>query len=203
MIEILVDKITGLISLIGYLGVFLLMMLESTMIPIPSELVMPFAGFLVASGKMNFIALIIVAVLASLIGSLISYFIGHRYSKHVIRKFGKYLLLDEKHLDKAENWFKAHGGKTIFFSRFVPGLRHVISIPAGTGKMDLFSFSFFTFIGAGIWNTFLAYLGFVLEKNWKIISQYSSYVDMILIFIIAALLVYYIVKMISVKNHSK
>ena len=191
MIEILIDKITGIISLIGYFGVFILMMLESTMIPIPAEAVMPFAGFLAAMGKMNIILIIIISTLASLCGSLISYWIGHKYSDKVIRRFGKYLMLDESHLLKAENYFRKHGGKTIFIARFIPGIRHVISIPAGVGKMSLKKFCLFTAIGAGLWNSFLLLLGYILQKNWEVIYSYTEILDMVVIFFIVAFIVYW------------
>jgi membrane protein DedA with SNARE-associated domain len=197
--ELIVNYVTAFISAVSYAGLFVLMFLESTMIPLPSELVMPFAGFLVALEQMNLWAVIIFATLGSLAGSLFGYWLGRRYSHGFVRKFGKYLLLEKEHLAKAQKYFKSHGNKTIFISRFIPGIRHVISIPAGVGKMNLKKFSVLTILGAGIWNTFLLYLGYILQKNWQIVYKYSGYVDMIIIVIIFLLLVYYVSKIIEKK----
>jgi len=192
--EFLVNSITTFISAVSYIGIFILMLLESTLIPLPSELVMPFAGFLVALGKMNLWLVIIFSTLGSLAGSLIGYWIGRKYSKSFIKKFGKYLLIEVEHLKKAEKWFKKYGNKTIFFSRFIPGVRHVISVPAGTAKMSLKKFSILTLIGAGIWNSFLLWLGYVLEKNWQIVYSYTKIIDMLVIAIIFLLIIYYAYK---------
>ncbi len=192
MIELIVDKITAIVSAIGYFGVFILMTLESTVFPIPSEGVLPFAGFLVADKAFSFWFALIAATLGSLAGSLTSYFLGKHGGVGFVRRFGKYFLLDEEHLIKSERWFDKRGSITIFFGRFVPGVRHVISIPAGIGKMNIWSFSFFTVLGAGVWNAILIYAGYVLEKNWKLVYHYSSYIDMAVIFIIFLVIVYYV-----------
>ena len=191
MIESLITYITAFISAIGYPGLFFLMFLESTVIPLPSELVMPFAGFLVALGKMNAFAAILAALFGSLAGSLFAYYIGKNYGMRFVKKFGKYLFLDETHLQSAEKWFRKYGDKTILFSRFIPGIRHVISIPAGVGKMSLKKFCLFTAIGAGLWNSFLLLLGYILQKNWEVIYSYTEILDMVVIFFIIAFIVYW------------
>jgi len=200
MIEILVTKISEIVSAISYLGVFILMALESTMFPIPSEGVMPFAGFLIAEGTMKFSFALIASTLGCLAGAMTSYAIGYYGGTRFVRKFGRYFLLDEKHLKISEEWFKKKGKITIFICRFVPGIRHVISIPAGVAKMDLWHFSAYTLLGAGIWNSFLLYLGYILEKNWKLVYNYSSTIDWIIIAIVAICIVYYILKVISNKK---
>ncbi len=192
MIESIIPYIVNLINSISYAGITFLMFLESTAVPLPSELVMPFAGFLISQTKMTFAYVILFSTLGSLIGSLVSYTIGYYGGEKVIKKFGKYLLLEKEHLNKAEKWFERHGGKTIFFCRFVPGIRHVISIPAGVGKMNILRFSAFTILGAGIWNAFLAYAGFLLEKNWTLVHKYSGYIDIGLIVVLSILIIYYI-----------
>src|SRR3989338_9239698 len=167
----------NIISFLGYGGVFFLMILESMVFPIPSELIMPFAGFLIARGEMNFPLVIIFSTLGSLVGSLISYYIGKYGGNKVVLRFGKYMFLDETDLMKTEKWFSEKGEKTVFISRFIPVVRHLISIPAGIGKMDLKKFCFYTIIGAACWNTFLAYMGFLLGKNWEIVKHYSEYIS--------------------------
>jgi len=134
MLEALIEVITGIILKIGYLGILILMALESMIAPIPSELVMPFIGFLVAANKLSIALAILFSSLGTLMGSLISYYMGRSYGDKLIRKFGKYLLLEEAHLQWTEDFFRKNGEKTIFIGRFIPIVRHVISIPAGMGK---------------------------------------------------------------------
>jgi membrane protein DedA with SNARE-associated domain len=201
MIEIFVGEITKFISAVGYLGVFLLMTLESTVFPLPSELVMPFAGFLVARGTFSWWGVIIVSSLGGLVGSLISYLIGYHGRMPFIRKFGKYFLLDEEHLEQAEQWFHKHGGITIFIGRFIPGVRHVIAIPAGIGKMNLWKFSSYTLIGCALWNAFLIWTGYVLEKNWELVYNYTEYIDMFIVFVLIIAITYYAIYLVS--SHHK
>jgi membrane protein DedA with SNARE-associated domain len=162
----------------GYFGVFFLMVLESMIIPMPSELVMPFAGFVAGQGKFNFFLVVLSSSLGSLAGSLLSYWMGYYGGNKFVIHFGKYLLLDVADLKKTEDWFAQKGEKTIFFSRFIPVVRHLISIPAGIGKMKLGHFSFYTVFGATLWNTFLAYLGYVLGENWEEVRHYSHYLSL-------------------------
>lgn len=201
MIEIFVDYVTAFISSVGYLGLFLLMMLESTVFPLPSELVMPFAGFLVAVNSFTFWSALLVSTLGCWVGSMISYVVGYYGRYPFIRRFGKYFLLDENHLDVAEKWFKKKGPAAVFIGRFVPGVRHVIAIPAGVAKMDLMSFSLATIIGSAMWNAFLLYLGYELGKNWETVYQYTSYIDMFILVIVILLALYYGMYLIS--RHSK
>ena len=116
--------------------------------------------------------------IGSIIGSLISYYIGKYGGKPLVVKYGKFLLLDIEDLKKTENWFAKRGERTIFISRFIPVVRHLISIPAGIGKMNLGKFSLYTVIGAGLWNAFLAYLGFILGENWENVRKYSEYISL-------------------------
>ncbi len=153
---------------------------------------MPFAGFLVAQGKLSFIPVALLAAVASLLGSWASYAIGYYGGIPLIRKAGHYVLLDEDRLKWTEKWFKRHGAKTIFISRFVPVVRHLISLPAGIGKMPLFKFSTYTFLGAFIWGTILLYLGFYLGSNYILIHKYSSIIDLIVLGLIVIAVIYYV-----------
>jgi membrane protein DedA with SNARE-associated domain len=166
-----------ILAFMGYPGVFFLMALESMIFPLPSELLMPFAGFLAVDGQMNFGFVILASSLGSLFGSLLSYFLGFYGGTKMVLKFGKYLFLDEADLEWTQKWFREKGKKTIFISRFIPVVRHLISIPAGIGKMNLAEFSVYTVVGATIWNTFLAYLGYILGKNWASVRHYSEYIS--------------------------
>lgn len=175
----------------GYVGVFVLMILESMVFPIPSEAVMPFAGFFIFDGKMTWAAVIIISTLGSIVGSLISYGIGFYGGKPFVSKFGKYLLLNQHHLEISEKFFSKRGEITILISRFIPIVRHLISIPAGFGKMNIYKFIIFTLIGASIWNTFLTWVGYVLRENWAEVMKYSHIIDVFVIIIIAIIFIYF------------
>ena len=134
LLEQLGQFCTKVILALGYPGIFILMTLESMIAPVPSELVMPFAGFLAAQGEFNLILVVFFSSLGSLCGSLISYYLGKKGGYPLVARFGKYFFLDETDLQKTTHWFERRGEKTIFISRFIPIVRHLISIPAGMGK---------------------------------------------------------------------
>jgi membrane protein DedA with SNARE-associated domain len=183
---------THIIGSIGYVGVFLLMVAESMFLPVPSEAVMPFAGFAIAGHALSWAGVIGFATLGSIVGSLIGYAIGKFGGRPFVDRFGKYVLLDAADLAAADRFFTRRGGITIFVARFIPVVRHLISIPAGIGAMPLLPFCAFTVIGAGIWNTFLAWCGFVLQKNWAEILRYSHIIDIVVVVILGGLLVLYV-----------
>lgn len=192
MIELIFGYAASIISFLGYSGVFFLMVLESMIFPVPSEAVMPFAGYLAYIGKFNLLLIVFIATLGSILGSLISYYIGYFGGEKFVLKSGKYIFLNEEHLKTSEEWFNKRGQSTIFISRFIPVVRHFISIPAGTAKMDKIKFITYTFLGAFIWNYFLAYLGLKLGENWRLVSEYSKYIDIIIILGVISLIVYII-----------
>ncbi|GAT61703.1 DedA family protein [Paludibacter jiangxiensis] len=184
----------SIISASAYPGIFVLMMLESMFFPVPSEAVMPFAGFLIVDGTLTWTGTIFFATLGSLVGSGISYAIGYYGGKTFITKFGKFFLLKEKHLEMSERFFTKHGQITIFAARFIPVVRHFISIPAGAGKMNFLKFCIYTVLGAGIWNAFLTFLGYKLKQNWETVMQYSHYIDTGVLVVLVIALGYYIYK---------
>ena len=183
---------TKFIGHTGYISIFILMTLESMVFPIPSEAVMPFAGFLVASGRFSFAGVIIISALASITGSILSYWIGLYGGKPFLDKFGKYLLLDHEDLEFTEKFFARYGEITILISRFIPVVRHLISIPAGIGRMNFPKFIFYTVIGATCWNTILTVAGFYLKQNWESIMKYSHVIDIVIVVILGLLVVLYI-----------
>jgi len=176
-----VSLITNLISSIGYVGVFFLMLLESALIPIPSEIIMPFSGYLVFTGNFNIWLAILAGTFGNLVGSIIAYWAGMKLGRKFILKYGKYILLRKHHLEIAENWFKKYGDTTIFFSRMLPAVRTYISLPAGIGKMDFKKFSIYTFVGSLPWNFALTYVGYWFGKNWERISSYTHILTAIVI----------------------
>ena len=190
--EFLAQYITRFMESTGYVTVFITMTMESMVFPVPSEAVMPFAGFLVAEGKFTFLLVILFSTLGSFIGSMISYAIGYYSEKALIHKYGKFLLLDPEELEATERFFNKYGDMTIFISRFIPVVRHLISLPAGFAQMNIYKFAVFTIIGAGLWNSFLAFTGFYLKSNWEAVMRYSKIVDIAVILILAGLFTYYI-----------
>lgn len=184
VVETLSTWIVQTISFIGHPGLFILMALESTLAPVPSEIVMPFAGFLISEGRFTLLGVALTSTLGSVAGSLAGYALGMHGGHRIVKRYGKYLLVDENHLLRTEHWFKKHGEKTIFISRFLPVVRHLISIPAGIGKMNKKHFVFYTAAGALLWNSFLAYLGIILKNNWELVHQYSKPIDITLLALI-------------------
>lgn len=183
---------TGLTSFLGYPGIFVLMAMESMVIPLPSEMVMPFAGFLVSAGRFNFWLVVLASTLGSLVGSLISYYMGKYGGKILVAKWGKFLLLSENDLQKTEKWFEEKGEFTIFIGRFIPVVRHLISLPAGAGNMDLKKFCLFTVLGAGVWNAFLTYLGLVLGNNFELVRRYSEFFSLPAAVIVIVAIIYFL-----------
>ncbi|MBI2660262.1 DedA family protein [Candidatus Woesearchaeota archaeon] len=194
IVEKIAEYIVLGMSVGGYFGLFMLMALESMVAPVPSEIVMPFAGYLVLQGRFSFWAAALASGLGSVFGSLLSYYMGSYLGRPFILKFGKYLLLEEEHLEWTEKWFKKQGSKTIFISRFVPVVRHLISIPAGIARMPLQKFAIYTFAGATLWNLALLYTGFKLGEHWDKIHEYSRELDMIFVIAVVLFLIYFVWK---------
>jgi len=177
MTKVLMEHITSWIAAGGYSAVCILMVLESMVAPVPSEAVMPFAGFLINEGKFTWFGVAFSSTLGSIIGSLVSYVMGYYGGKPVVTRFGRYLLLNVHDLEMTEKFFARYGSVTIFIGRFIPVVRHLISIPAGIGRMNLVKFSVYTIVGAGLWNMFLAWCGYVLKNHWDKVETYSKPID--------------------------
>ena len=189
------EKITAIavniLDTSGYLGATALMTLESMIAPVPSEAVMPFVGFQVADGRWNLWMAILATSAGSVIGSLISYAMGYYGGKPLILKVGRYLLLNRHDLEWTEQFFhRRQGVLIVFIGRFVPVVRHFISIPAGIGHMSLLPFLAVTLIGATIWNTFLLFCGWKLRDHWNVVQKYSHQADIVIVvlIVIAAIL---------------
>lgn len=189
-----IELVISLISTAGYPGIFALMILESALIPIPSEIIMPFSGFLVTSGKFHPILVILAGSFGNLVGSILTYYLGIKLGREFIIKYGKYLLLKESHLEFTERLFQKYGNRISFVGRLLPGIRTYISLPAGIGKAKFPAFILYTFIGSIIWNTMLTYAGMQLGSNWKNIDKYSIYLDIAAIAAIVFFIVWLIYK---------
>jgi membrane protein DedA with SNARE-associated domain len=201
MILNILEFITQLISSWGYAGIFVTMTLESALIPIPSEVVIPFAGFLAYMGEMNIWLIVLVSSLANVTGSIIAYEIGKYLGRGFIERYGKYVLLNMKHLELIERWFDKYGSLTVLFSRMLPLVRTVNALPAGIGEMNFFKFCLYTFIGSIPWNLGLVLVGYLLKENWNILEKYSLYIDILAIFIVVAV-IFYIARRIRLSTKS-
>lgn len=192
--QYIAEYVTQAVAAGGYPLVAFAMMLESMVFPLPSEAVMPFAGFLVAKGEMDFWMVLLVSTLGSIVGSLLSYAMGRYGGRAVVDRWGKYLLLNHHHLDLSERFFDKHGEPIIFVSRFIPVVRHLISIPAGMAEMRLWKFSVFTILGAGAWNAILLFVGMKLEEDWGTLMRYSHYFDIAIVLMLLAGVGYFVKK---------
>lgn len=179
-------------SELGLLGVFLLMTLESCFFPFPSEVVMIPAGYLAFKGEMNLFLVILLGILGSICGSLINYYLAQKLGRPFIIQMGKYFFMTEKKLKMTEDYFFKHGHISTFIGRLIPGIRQLISLPAGLANMPLQSFIFFTGLGAGIWVTILSLLGFFIGENEELIKHNLQMISIILFIFVILLAVFYI-----------
>lgn len=191
--------VSAVVGATGYAGIAFLMALESTMVPLPSELVMPFAGFLAAEARLNIWLVIFFSGMGSLAGSLISYYIGNLGGTALVRKLGKYVLLDEEDLESSQRWFSRYGERTIFICRFVPVVRHLISIPAGIAGMDIKRFCLYTVVGATMWNAILACMGYLLRENWEVLHHYMRPVSIVVFMLLSIALAIFFYKHVAKK----
>ncbi|MCF8007220.1 MAG: DedA family protein [Methylovulum sp.] len=176
MLHDLINWLINIISSMGYLGIFTLMAMESSIFPIPSEIVMPPAGYLVQQGKMNLTLVILSGTLGSLAGAYLNYFAARLLGRPLLKKYGHYLLISDKHFDKVDYFFQRHGEVSTFIGRLLPIIRHLISLPAGLVGMNHIKFTFYTLAGAGIWVSLLTGLGYFLGHNEALIETYSEYI---------------------------
>lgn len=182
----------------GILAVFVAMILESACIPLPSELIMTYAGFQAFLGNMNFTEAVIAGVAGNLIGSLLAYYVGSYGGRTFLHRYGKYVLFSEKHFASAERWFARYGAITVLVSRLLPAIRTFISLPAGIAKMNRFTFVIFTVIGSIPWVYLLTEAGYALGQHWDAISGYMNRLS----YVVAALLIVLVIWFIR-RNRSK
>ena len=190
IVEFFSQTTIDLINYLGYWGVFTAMTLESACIPIPSEVIMPFAGFAVFEGKMTLWGITIVGALGNLVGSLIAYYVGLKGGRPLLEKYGKYVLITHRDLDRADHWFERYGHEAVFISRFLPGIRTFISLPAGIADMDIKKFSIYTLAGSLIWSFVLGYIGVLLGPQWDTIKGYFHILDIIVVIGVIAGILY-------------
>lgn len=181
---VFVTFLVNTVGKLGYAGVVLLMALESSFVPFPSEVVVPPAGYLASKGEMNLFLVILAGTVGSILGALLNYWIAARFGRDFLLKYSKYFFIDKEKFDKFEVFFNTHGEITTFVGRLIPVIRQYISFPAGLVRMDLKKFIFYTGLGAAIWCTILALVGYYVGNNIDIIKEN---VDHIMIFVFPAL----------------
>ncbi len=198
------DKIVEIVSALGYVGVFLLMLLENIFPPIPSELIMPLAGFVAARGDLNFIAVILVGTAGSVVGALPWYYagakLGQKRMKHFAERWGHWLTLSPEDVDKASDWFDRHGKGAVFFGRLIPAVRTLISVPAGIAGMSMTKFLIYSTLGSLIWTALLALAGYLLESQYQKVSVYLNPVSTA---IVVLMVLYYLYRLIRQRFASK
>ena len=195
MLESLVSFTLGLINKAGYGGVFILSVLENIGFPIPSEVVVPFSGFLVSIGEFDFWPVILYATLGNFIGSIILYAVGRSGGRWILEKYGRYLFIRSAEIHKGDVWFAKYGGWTVFWGRLIPVIRSLISLPAGVARMDFKKFCAFTFAGSLIWNLGLAYAGIKIGNNWQVLHAYFQKLDMIIVAALLAAVAGYVIRL--------
>jgi len=204
MINTLVDWLVQVIDSFGYIGVGLAIFLESFIAPIPSQIILPFSGFVASQGSLNIILVILVAAFGAYLGTLPFYFVGlwgDKFVEKFLKKYGKYLFISEEDLEKGYTAFEKYGSGIVFFGRFIPLVRTVISFPAGVARMKFGVFSLFTYVGSLIFASILCLAGYFLGEGWHIVAIYVEKYERVVIAIFVILLLLYIWR--GIKNLSK
>lgn len=188
----IITFIVNLVESWGYLGIFCMMFLESSFFPFPSEVAMIPAGYLVFQGKMNIFLAFFAGTFGSLMGAIFNYYLCYFFGRSLIEKYGRYIGIDDEKMQKFESFFKRHGEISTFNCRLIPGIRQYISLPAGLARMNIFKFSLFTTLGAGIWVAILLGLGYFLGQNETILKEKLHIITiLLLLFVILTFIIYF------------
>jgi membrane protein DedA with SNARE-associated domain len=195
------EWVTSTMESLGYIGIALLMFLENLFPPIPSELIMPLAGFTIAKGNMEFVPAILAGVIGTVLGAFPWYYLGKIVSEerleHLADKYGKWITVSSKDIKKANEWFNRHGVKAVFFGRLVPGVRTLISLPAGINNMSLVPFVLYSTIGTTLWVIFLTTIGYLLGDNYKLVEEYLGPISKI---VLLSLIIWFIIWIVRKRN---
>lgn len=192
IITLLAGFIIGTISRLGYGGIVLLMAIESACIPLPSEIIMPFSGYLVSTGAMDLWLVGLAGAVGCVLGSIVAYYAGAWGGRPFIEKYGKYILISHHDLDLADRWFQRHGDITIFLGRLLPVIRTFIAFPAGVARMNMWRFNLYTFVGSYIWSVALAWIGMKLGEHWNTLGVYFHRFDAAIGVILLIAIVWYV-----------
>jgi membrane protein DedA with SNARE-associated domain len=192
----LTDWITRIVDTLGYVGVAALVALENVFPPIPSELILPLAGFETSQGDFNYFLMVIAATIGSVVGALVLYYLAHYFGERrvrwLVRRYGKWFQVKEEDIDKADDWFDRYSGLAVLICRCIPLVRSLVSIPAGFRRMAMGKFLLYTTIGSAIWNAALIGAGWALGDNWHLVEDYVGYFQYVVIAVIAILVVLFL-----------
>ena len=191
MLTNIINFIVETVGSLGYSGIFIMMFLESSFFPFPSEVVMIPAGYLAYKGEMNIYLVVLFGILGSLAGALFNYYFAIKLGRAFLMRYGKYILISEETIEKMEEFFKKHGHISTFSGRLIPVVRQYISLPAGLARMNLFVFSLYTSLGAGIWVIILTLLGYFLGGNEDLIKEYLHTIIIVILILLAILAFWY------------
>ncbi len=194
MLNEVINSIVSTVGDLGYIGIIIMMFLESSFFPFPSEVVMIPAGYLSSIGEMNIYAAIGSGIFGAILGALFNYYLAMRLGREIVLKYGKYFFMNEKKLLAIETFFIKYGSISTFTGRLIPGLRQYISLPAGLGKMNIRLFTFYTALGAGLWVVILALLGYFIGKNQELIQQYLHIITLLLVASILLISIFFYLK---------
>ena len=193
MLKELAQELVDLIFDWGYLGIFIMMAIESSFIPFPSEIVLIPAGYLASQGEMTLGMIMVAALGGSMVGAFINYLLALTLGRKILQRYGKYFFIKESALEKMDSYFEKHGHISTFNGRLIPVVRQYISFPAGLAKMSPFKFTVYTALGAGIWVTILAYLGYFLGQNQTLIQQYLKEITILALIAVLFITVIYLI----------
>lgn len=191
-LEPFLHQVTVVISIMGYWGVGVGMAIESANIPLPSEVILPFGGYLVYAGRLDFWGTVMAGTVGGTIGSIGSYLLGLKGGRPFLIRYGRYIGINEHKLAMADGWFARYGEATVFFTRLMPIIRTFISLPAGIARMNFVRFVIYTFLGSLPWSILLVYAGYALGQNWQAIKPWFRGVDIIIAALFGAFLLYYV-----------
>jgi membrane protein DedA with SNARE-associated domain len=194
MLEWLEHVITTYLGEYGYPAVFVLMVLESACIPIPSEVTMVFGGFLVSRGDLDFFWVAMIGTIANVIGSWLAYWVGYVGGRPLINRWGRYIFLREHELDRAHDWFERRGEVAVFVSRLLPVIRTFISLPAGVARMNFWKFTMYTFLGCLPWTFALTWAGLLLGENWETFLRYGDPISWAIAGITVAVITWWLIR---------
>ena len=187
-------QVVWFVESLGYFGIFIMTFIESTFIPIPSEITLIPAGYLVQKGQMSGLVVLLVSIAGTIGGALANYYIAYFFGRLLFVDKGKYFFLNPSKLKKIEQFFAEHRAISVFTGRFLPGVKHFISFPAGLAKMNLKLFALYTALGGAIWCTILITLGYIIGENEHLIKKYLKQLNFIFIILVSILVIYYIWK---------
>jgi len=192
ILQLIGNLIVSVINSTGYPGIVMLMAIESACIPLPSEVIMPFSGYLVLTGRFKLLWAAIAGALGCNLGSAVAYYVGARGGRPLAEKYGRYLLVSRQDLDRADRWFARYGDGTVFFARLLPVVRTFIALPAGVARMNFLRFNVYTFVGSLPWCLVLAYAGLRLGARWMVLRDYFHRFDAVIGVLVGAAVVWFV-----------